>query len=93
VHHDPSGLTSGAARPFPAIADHVLLPFAGSVLEADERLVESLSPEVLHGVADAVPDAWLGPGESREAYVAYLTERLALPRAFAEEAERVRAGD
>jgi hypothetical protein len=91
VHHDPRGLAEGASRSFGGIADHVLLPFAGSIEAADERLVESLSPDVLSDVVRAVPDAWLGEGESRDAYIQYLTRRLAVPRAFAKEAERVRA--
>ena len=46
-----------------------------------------------------VPDGWLvadgedaDPADRRRAYVDYLTRRLAPPRAFAEEAERARAG-
>jgi hypothetical protein len=45
---------------------------------------------VLEDIVGFVPDAWLGPGEPREAYVDYLERRLVEPRAFAEEAERVR---
>ena len=50
-------------------------------------------------VAALVPDGWLvaegedaDPADRRRAYVDYLTRRLAPPRAFAEEAERARAG-
>src|SRR5580765_1139033 len=36
-HHGAGDLREHARRPFEAIADHVLLPYAGSVVEADER--------------------------------------------------------
>jgi hypothetical protein len=92
MHHDPRGLTlEGAARPFGPIADHVLLPFAGSILEADARLTPLVDRALLEAVVGLVPDAWLEGGSSREAYLEYLSQRLAGPRAFAEEAERVRA--
>jgi hypothetical protein len=90
VHHDPRGLAEHAERAFPAIADHVLLPFAGSIAEADARLSALVDREMIEDVVGLVPDEWLGPDESREAYVSYLERRLAGPRAFAEEAERVR---
>ena len=85
-HHRDWDPEADAAKPFPAIADHVLLPCAGSVLEADARLAERLSPEGLRDVIECVPDGWA----DRERYLDYLTRRLAPPRAFAEEAERAR---
>jgi hypothetical protein len=47
---------------------------------------------VVASIVDAVPDVWLGedPAHARERYVEFLERRLAAPRAFAEEAERVR---
>ena len=97
VHHawtDP--LASATAR-FPAIKDHVLLSVAGTLWEADARLVGRLTPEVRRAIVDAIPDAWLTdqppfltPAAHREAYVAYLTRRLEAPRGFVEEAEDAR---
>ena len=37
-HHGAGDLREHARRPFEAIAEHVLLPYAGSIAEADERL-------------------------------------------------------
>jgi hypothetical protein len=58
-----------------------------------------VTDELLQGLADAVPDAWLNGDaafasvdDNRAAYVNYLRRRLAAPRAFAEEAERARTG-
>jgi hypothetical protein len=87
-HHRDWDPETDAARPFAGIADHVLLPAAGSILEADERLAGRLTPEAVRAAVGAVPADWL----SAERYLEYLTHRLAAPRAFAEEAERARAG-
>ena len=51
-HHRDWDPETDAAKPFPAIADHVLLPCAGSILEADARLAERLTPEVLRAVVE-----------------------------------------
>ena len=76
-------------RPFEAIAEHVLLQFAGSIEEADAELAPRVTEELLREVADAVPEQWLGDAR-RELYVEYLRRRLEAPRAFVAEAERAR---
>jgi hypothetical protein len=85
VQHGTADLPGEAGRAVPGVADHVLLPRAGSILEADERLARRLpEPERL---TELVPEAWLpDPGP----YAEFLRARLGAPRAFAEEAERVR---
>jgi hypothetical protein len=85
-HHREWEPEADAAKPFPAIGDHVLLPCAGSILEADERLAERLTLQAVRAAVGLVPDGWA----DRERYVDYLARRLAPPRAFAEEAERAR---
>jgi hypothetical protein len=89
VQHGTSDMAAEASRSFAAIRDHVLLPHAGSIVEADARLSARLpDPESLVAL---VPEAWLGDG-GREPYVEFLRARLSGPRRFAEEAERVRVG-
>jgi len=100
-HYDWPGyqeLAERARRPFPQIRDHVLLRFASALPEADARLSAALTPELLRRVVAQIPDDWLqadaafaGVAAQREAYAAYLIERLRAPRAFAEEAIRVRS--
>jgi hypothetical protein len=85
-HHREWDPETAAARLFPAIADHVLLPLAGSILEADERLAARLTPDALDAVVAAVPPEW---ADGRP-YAEYLARRLSAPRAFVEEAERAR---
>jgi hypothetical protein len=79
-----------ADRPFPQIAEHVLLPCAASIVEADERLAPQLEAALLERVAALVPEDWF-PQEGADTYVEYLTLRLQAPRHFAQEAERARA--
>jgi hypothetical protein len=79
-----------ATRAFPQIADHVLLPRAGSILEADERLSPRAERGLLEHVVALVPSEWF-VGDPAEAYIEYLERRLQPPRAFAQEAERVRS--
>jgi hypothetical protein len=83
-------LAAGATDPFPAIAGHVLLPKAGSVLAADARLAPRLDAGLLARVVGLVPEAWLAAGE-RGGYVEHLERRLAAPRPWAAEAEAARA--
>jgi hypothetical protein len=78
---------ASAGRRFPAIRDHVLLPRAGSIAGADERLA-ARAAEAVEGVVGLVPAAWIGDAAP---YREWLGARLAGPRAWVEEAEGVRA--
>jgi hypothetical protein len=89
--HGEAPLAASAHAPFPLVRDHVLLPGASSLAEADERLAEPAAGAIADAVA-RVPDAWLGerPAERRADFEAFLRARLEAPRAFVAEAERVR---
>jgi HipA-like protein len=76
-------------RPFPLIAQHVLLAGAASVLEADERLRGRLAPAAVSDAVALVPPGWFAATDPPGVYVDYLTRRLA-SGGFAEEAERAR---
>jgi hypothetical protein len=86
VHHAPGDAVARAGERFPAIRDHVLLPFAGSIAEADARLAPRLDGARLEAIAREVPDGWA----PREAYAAHLAARLANREGFVEEAESAR---
>ena len=77
-----------AVRPFEQIAEHVLLPHAGSISDADERLAPRLQRASFEEIVALVPIEWL-TGATAEAYVEYLETRLR-SRRFVEEAERAR---
>ncbi|HET9990466.1 MAG TPA: HipA family kinase, partial [Kofleriaceae bacterium] len=95
-HHDWPNRAAKARLPFAPIAQHALLPVAGSLLDADAALAPLVTAEALRAILAEVPDDYLTaeatPAATREAYIAYFVERLTAPRAFVEEAERVRIG-
>ena len=81
-----------AARPFPLIAQHVLLAGAAPIASVDERLAARLQDTgAVEAAVAAVPHDWLGDGD-RAVYAQWLTRRLAAPRGFVAEAEEARAG-
>jgi hypothetical protein len=97
IHHTWRDPDAHARRPFERIAQHVLLPYAGSIEAADARHASRLDGATVRDVVAAVPDVWLpddpliGPAVAqRDAYVRYLMLRLEDRRPFVEEAERVR---
>jgi hypothetical protein len=100
IHHTWRDPDAHARRPHAErLADHVLLPLASSILEADARLAPLVSAELVGDLVAAVPDDWLAPdpviGDAdaqRRAYIAYVGRRLEAPRPFVEAAEQLRVG-
>jgi hypothetical protein len=88
-HHSPERDPSHARTRFPAIRQHVLLPYASSIAAADERLAPRVDEALLMAISAAIPEDWLD-GDDRRIYVEYLLQRLAEPREFVEEAEQAR---
>ena len=84
--HGERPLAETARDETPMLAEHVLLPVAGSLEEADERLADGAMVAV-DGAVGLVPDAWLGPdpAERRADLAHFLRARLAPPRPFVEE--------
>jgi hypothetical protein len=65
--HSEAGLAASARDPFKLIAQHVLLPYAGSIAEADERLAGAAA-DAVGAAIEAVPREWLpGAGGDVEA--------------------------
>ena len=96
-HHSWKGWEAASKRPFVAARDHVLLPFADSIADADAALAPTLPEETLHRIVDLVPEEWLGdePGFEdtaalRDAYVEFLSRRLEEPRGWVGDLEEVR---
>jgi hypothetical protein len=80
-----------AERPFPMIAEHVLLAHAGPVRGAASRLADRITAEAIERVVGLVPPEWFAGIDPPEAYAEYLTRRLVWG-GFAEEADRARDG-
>jgi hypothetical protein len=91
LYHQHGGLdpAAQAGRPFPQIAEHILLPAAGPIAAADERLRPEVTPELLRRIVGLVPEDWF-VGAPPEDYVEYLTLRAAAADGLVEEAERAR---
>ncbi len=97
-HHNTGDFLSRSRSPFPPIKDHVLLPVASALEEADALMTKALSPENLQQTVNLIPGSWLNSDPfftdrdaHREAYLAYLLDRLAASRYFVEEAKHARA--
>ncbi len=88
---------AGAGARFAVIRDHVLLPIAGAIRDADTRLAPRLTQDLVREVVDAIPDEFLEnmppfptPERHREAYATHLTGRMSAPRSWVDEAEEAR---
>jgi len=97
IHHTWREPHEHARRPLATIADHVLLPSAGSLEAAHDRLAPKVTEALLRGVVSLVPDGWLlphpiagGPDAQREAYVRYLRTRVTARDALVTSIEELR---
>lgn len=87
-----------AVGPFTFIKDHVLLPVATELEEADRYCRGILNEAVLRAITDLIPTDWLQweesdetPEQRREVYYQFLTRRLHYSSTFTKEASDVRA--
>jgi len=96
-HHTWQNRETMARTSFPAVREHVLLPWASGIAEADRRLRPRLDEAVFARAIEQIPASWLTsePGlsaaERRAGYLTFLTQRLAAASSFVEEAVRARA--
>ncbi|HYP28345.1 MAG TPA: HipA family kinase [Blastocatellia bacterium] len=96
-HHAWKNYMERSGDRFALIRDHVLLPFASALPEADALMSGRLTREVIRETVGLIPDGWLAPEagfqepeQHRAAYAEYLLKRLEGPRAFVEEAINAR---
>jgi hypothetical protein len=92
-HHNWETAEEKAESPFPAIQQHVLLPWAGAIPDASALARQRLTPAVLRAILNQVPDAWIASGattaeERRSRYFQHLSHRLATAVNFEQEAIR-----
>ena len=98
VHHTWAEPDAHARRPFPQVRDHVLLPFASPIADADARLAPRIDRGCSTAIVASIPDDWLPagagaarPGRPSRGLRRLPAARLEAPRAFVEEADRARA--
>ena len=94
---DLDAIAANAGVRFAMVREHVLLPIAGSILDADARLAPRLTPDIIQAAVATIPDALLEdvppfptPERHREAYRIHLSTRLAAPRVWVAAAEEAR---
>jgi len=97
-HHTWTDYLARSQSNFPLIKDHVLLPLATNLAEADLTLRPQITPPIIQQIVNLIPTAWLGheaqfttPADHRAAYIAYLQRRLQSSSQFVQEAQRVHA--
>lgn len=86
--HGPSPLAETALNPTPVLRDHVLLPAAGSLRAAGDRLSTEIAAAI-DPALDLVPDEWLGydPAARRDDFRLFLERRLDGRETFISELE------
>ncbi len=96
-HHTGMPYMERSRTPFSSIKQHVLLPVASQLSEADTLLKARLTPTLLEEIVQLIPASWLSDPlyptheEHRAAYVSYLLDRVAASHIFVEEAQHARA--
>jgi len=97
-HHNWPAREEKIASPFLEIEQHILLPWAVQIEDAAALADQRLTPDVLRGIIDLIPDEWLltapggiHPADRRAGYLDFLTRRLAAAPIFEQEAIRARA--
>jgi len=89
-HHSWDDWKQKATMPFSYIKDHCLLPSATDMELADKKAKSLLSSDILEAIINEIPDEWLEKAESpfantrehRQAYLQFLSNRLAHSSTF-----------
>jgi len=96
-HHSWNNWKEQAEKPFFLVKDHVLLPQANELDEADTTFKEILTKELIENIVATVPGEWLkgettfhSVEEHRQAYVDFLVTRIAHSEIFVNEAKHAR---
>jgi hypothetical protein len=97
-HHSWDEPLVRARAPYKQLREHVLLPWATEVREADAELAPRLTREAIESIVALIPDEWLGDvprfasiEEHRNGYRDYLLARLDARGEWMEEAARAHA--
>ena len=99
VHHAWNDPDRVARSRFPMVKEHVLLPLAGDIAAAADRLSVLITETLIDDILSAIPDEWLAgesvpftnPTEHRAAYRRFLLGRFEAREGFTSEAIDSRA--
>ena len=93
-HHSWQNFDTAAKTPFKYVKDHVLLPQASMLDEANQFAKEKLNDDIFREIVNLIPEDWLHwndtdetPEEIREVYFQFLKTRLENSEIFVNEAK------
>ena len=96
-HHSLHNPEEQARRPFIQIKDHVLLPYATELDQANETFRSILTEERIQSIVSLIPDDWLTDettgeqlNDRRQIYTRFLASRLFISDTFTKEAQHAR---
>lgn len=96
-HHSWQNFDAAAKTPFKYVKDHVLLPQASKINDADTFAKTVLNEKVFREIVNAIPSDWLEwnhadetPDEIREVYFQFLKTRLENSEIFVKEIQDAR---
>jgi hypothetical protein len=96
-HHSWYNWQQQATRPFVQVKDHVLLHKAADLDAVDAAFKAILTDERIRAIVAMIPDEWLtgeesfeSPQQYKEAYIQFLTARIANSAIFVKEAQHAR---
>ena len=99
-HHNWASWEAHLERTFPKISDHVLLEKATQLELAAQEIRQTIQDDVIHEVIALIPQEWieeplgpLSPQEIRNAYVKFLSTKLAKIDLLVKEAIDARESD
>lgn len=58
-HHSDKDPVEAAKDPFPYVKNHIMLPYASRLDEADRLMRQAITPRTLNKIVDLIPDEWL----------------------------------
>ena len=96
-HHSWENWQEQSTRPFTQIKDHVLLPQASALEEADNSMKALFNKQVIDDIVALIPDDWMEAGFEenaatvRNVYAEFLRIRLESSEIFVNEARHARA--
>ena len=95
-HHSWDNWESQSTRPFLQVKDHVMLPFASELQQADSLFRTVLQKEVINSIVSLIPEDWLlfdqttSAEQNRNVYENFLNKRLSYSGNFLNEAQNAR---
>ncbi|MFV0605141.1 MAG: HipA family kinase [Niabella sp.] len=95
-HHNWDNRASAILKPFVQVKEHVLLPFAGELEDANRICKNLLSDNLIRNIVNTIPDSWLDwnegnrPEEIKDFYYEYFTQRKSQSHHFLKEAQNAR---